>query len=79
MTPDQLFGLLTEANIVSFFFKAFAIFFCSFYLIYGLIITKEVNILNNTLIMKNNRLILYITGIQILIGLALVFLAIFYK
>ncbi len=78
MTLDQLSNLLTEANIISFFFKAFTIFFCSFYFIYGLIITKEVKVLNNTLIMKNNRLILYITSIQILIGLTLIFLAIFY-
>ena len=75
---DQIIAWLTTANIIYFFIKAFAISFSVIYFFYALIITREVQILNHTLIIKHNYLILFLALIEIVLGALLICLAFLY-
>lgn len=66
--PEWLMG----TDFTHFFVKSFALVFCFLYLIYAIIITKEVQTLNKTLEVKNNGIITFITSLQILFAAILI-------
>ena len=76
MTPDQFANLFTTGSIVNFFFKAFAIVFAVMYVFFGIILTRQSQLLNRALVGSNAVLFTVISSIQILIGIVLVYLAI---
>lgn len=76
MSLDQLTNLFATASLIDFFFKAFAIVFAVMYLFYGIIITRQSQLLNRALIGSNAAIFTLISFIQILIGAVLIYLAI---
>lgn len=77
MTFDQITLLFSTSNIIDFFFKAFAIVFAFMYLFYGIVLTRQTQLLNRALVGYNATLFTLISSLQILFGLILVYLAIF--
>ncbi|KKP29279.1 MAG: hypothetical protein UR15_C0018G0005 [Parcubacteria group bacterium GW2011_GWA2_31_28] len=72
----QLFALFDNRDFFSLFFKAFAILFSILYLLYAIVISKQTQVMNHTLSVKNNNIITFISSLHITIGLILVLLAI---
>ncbi|MBI2641629.1 hypothetical protein HYW87_03485 [Candidatus Roizmanbacteria bacterium] len=75
MNFDDLFTLFANQNIIGLFFKTFAVIFSFLYLIYSLVIFKQTQVMTKTLENDSNSFILLISLIQIIIGLALVFIS----
>lgn len=59
-------------------FKIFAIVFSVFYLIYALVISKQTQVMNKTLEVKNNHIFFIISSAQITLGLILIIMAIIF-
>lgn len=63
---------ISSASIFELFFKAFAVLFSVSYLVYAIVITRQTQELNKTFTTKNAPILLFISGIQIILGLVLV-------
>ena len=63
------------SNLFNFFFKAFAITLSLLYLIYTIVIFRQVQIMTRTLITRGNGVIILISFIQILLAVLLIILS----
>lgn len=75
MDFSQFVNQFLGQNTFSLFFKVFSIVFSFLYLIYALVIYKQTEVMTRTLESQQNALILLISLIQIIIGLALLFVS----
>jgi hypothetical protein len=71
---DQFLPLFTTENITKFFFKAFAIVLSVVYLIYVIVLRRQVMVMLKTLIVKNGNILNTISLIQVFIAILLVIL-----
>lgn len=72
---QQFLGLFSQANISSFFFKAFSVIFVVMYLIFAVVIFKQTQVMIKTISGKNYRTITLISGMQILLAIFLLLFA----
>ncbi len=77
MDINAIIDQLRNVDLIYLFFKAFAIVFSLFYLIYALVLLKQTQVMNATLQTGGRALINLISFVQLLIGVLLVLLAIF--
>jgi len=77
MELNDFFAILNGLGINNIFFKIVMIFFAVFYLLYALVISKQVKIMDKTLQDKYNWVVLLITSLQVTVSLILLILAIF--
>lgn len=68
-------GLLTGNNIINLFFKSFSLIFSILYLIYAIVVLKQVQVISDTVQSKTNNTILTVSIIQIFIGVILIYFA----
>lgn len=74
---QQLINLLSQEKVTNLFFKSFIIVFSLMYLVYSLVIYKQTQVMLKTISGKNYKLILVVSGIQIIIAIFLVLFSIF--
>jgi hypothetical protein len=77
MPIDQLISGLSGLDIIKMFFKAFAIIFSLIYFFYAVIITKQTQVLTNTLSVQKSKLIVMISFFHIIMGILALILSIF--
>jgi len=77
MTIDDIIAFLTVDNLVHFFFKAFALLFSFMFLIYSIVVYKQTQVMIKTIESSRSGFIIFVSFIQIIIGIALVILALF--
>jgi hypothetical protein len=65
-------------DILNIFFKMFTISFSVLYFFYALIITRQSQVLNKTVEFKEGGFIVFISSIQMIFGLILIYLSIFF-
>jgi hypothetical protein len=58
--------------IIALFFKAFAIFFATIFLIYSIVILKQTKVMNETFTTKNAALIFAISLFQLILAVLLI-------
>ncbi|OGK24483.1 hypothetical protein A2954_07620 [Candidatus Roizmanbacteria bacterium RIFCSPLOWO2_01_FULL_37_12] len=75
MDFNQFINSFLGQNIFTLFFKVFSVVFSLLYLIYALVIYKQTQVMIRTLESQENSLILLISLIQIIIGIALLFVS----
>lgn len=75
MDLSQFSDFFSGQNIFELFFKVFSVVFSLLYVIYALVIFKQTQVMTRTLENKSNTLILLISLIQIIIGVALLFVS----
>lgn len=75
--PIDLNNLLTNENITLFFVRAFAIVLSFIYLLYALVIARQVGVMNRTLQTSIGAMLTFIAYIQVIIGIGLIIYAIF--
>lgn len=75
MDFSQFINQFLGQNIFTLFFKVFSVVFSFLYLIYALVIYKQTQVMIRTLESKESTLILLISLIQIIIGVALLFVS----
>lgn len=73
---DQILNFFNNQNIISLFFKAFAICFSLIYLFFAIVILKQTQVMSQTVQSKTSSLIFFISLIQLFIGIALFSMAI---
>lgn len=73
----QNLSILNGQTIIMIAFKAFAIVFSLFYLLYAVVVAKQTQVMNKTLEIKNNHIFFIISSAQIITGFILIVLAIF--
>lgn len=73
---SQLISFFTQQNIVNFFFKAFSILFSVMYLIFAFVIYKQTQVMIKTISGHNYSLLLFISGLQIIVAIFLLIFAI---
>ncbi len=71
--------VFSNENIFRFFFKAFAIFFAFLYLLYAIIVQRQTQVMHATVRSPAGSIILSLSLIQIILGVALVIMAIFFN
>lgn len=69
--------LLSNQNVLSFFFKAFSWVFSVIYLLFTLVIYKQTQTMNKTLTTHWGNLIVFISFLQIILALIIILLVIF--
>ncbi len=72
----QNLELLNLENLTAIFFKVFAIIFSAFYVLYAVVISKQTQVMNKTLEVKDKHIFFIVSSMQITIGLILIILAI---
>ncbi len=77
MDINQIVENLRNLDIVYLFFKAFAVLLSFLYLIYAIVILKQVQTMNATVRGSISSLISIVSFVQLIVGLLLVILAIF--
>ena len=75
MNFDQFINQFLGANTFSLFFKVFAVVFSLLYLIYAIVIYKQTQVMTKSLESQKTGLILTVSLIQIVVGLALLFVS----
>lgn len=70
------FDTITGFDIISWFFKAFAILFSIIYLLYAVIVHRQTNVMNKTVTRKSGPILSLISFMQIIFGLILLALSI---
>ncbi len=78
MDLNQLFGIFNSQNIIFVVFKILAIFFSIFYLLYAIVLAKQTQVMDKTLQTGNGSIILIVSSFQIIIGVVILFFAIFF-
>ncbi len=76
MDPTGI-GSITGSVLLNIFFKAFAIAFSGLYVLYAIVLTKQTQELNRTLIVQRSTFLFLVSLSQIVIGFLLLGLAIF--
>ncbi|OGK10707.1 hypothetical protein A2767_04480 [Candidatus Roizmanbacteria bacterium RIFCSPHIGHO2_01_FULL_35_10] len=75
MDFSQFINQFLGREIFTLFFKVFSVVFSLLYLIYSLVIYKQTQVMTRTLESQETTLIQLISLIQIIIGLALLFVS----
>lgn len=75
MDFSQFINQFLGKNVFELFFKVFSVVFSLLYLIYALVIYKQTQVMTRTLISDKNSLILFVSFLQIIVGLLLLFVA----
>ena len=75
---NEILKLFTsESNeLLYLFLKAFAVLFSVSYLVYAVIITRQTQIMNKTLTTKSSGILLFISFLQIIFAIILIFVSI---
>jgi hypothetical protein len=76
--PIDFFNFLTGPQIIILFFKAFGFIFTVMYFVYSLVIYRQVQIMLRTINVNDSKrqsFILIMTGLQLLLGVILLILA----
>lgn len=76
MDITQFLGSLSGTQLVTLFFKAFAVVFSAMFLIYAIVLTRQIRELNNALTDTAGNVIVFITSLEIIFALVLIVLAI---
>ncbi len=76
MSLADVLAILENHNFIAIFFKSVAILLSVLYLLYGLVISKQTQVMNDTLEVNGSKIITFISSLQITIGLLLVLSAI---
>lgn len=69
--------LFSGGDLFNFFFKAFAVVISLIYLVFAIVVFRQTQVMSRSLVTKNNGIIVTISFILILIGVALIFYSIF--
>lgn len=77
MSFDDLSRLLQSQGLTDLFFKLFAIVLAFIFVIYSIVLYRQIGVMNKTLQTKAAVLFQMITLIQLLIALAIFFIAVF--
>lgn len=77
MDLKQIFELFSQQNIFSITFKVVAIFFSFFYLLYAIVIAKQIQVMNKTLETKRKDVFVLISAVQTAVAVIILILAIF--
>jgi hypothetical protein len=65
-------------NILNIFLKMFSISFSVLYFFYAVIITRQTQVLDKTVEFKEGKFIIFASFIQVIFGLILIYLSIFF-
>lgn len=76
MDINQIIGFINGSNIVSLFFKWFAVAFALIYFIFTVVISKQTQVMSKTVQSKTNGLILFVSTVQLLLGFGLFIMAV---
>lgn len=69
---------LSDRNLISLFFKAFAVILSFLYLIYTIIAQRQTKLMIRTLASPRQGLILFISTLQVFVAIALVIMALLF-
>ena len=69
---QSLISNVSSMSIFELFFKSFAVLFSVSYLVYAIVITRQTQELNKTFTSKDAGFLIFISAIQMLLGLVLV-------
>jgi len=75
MDFNQFFS---NQTLLGFFLKSFALVFAVIYLLYAVIIYKQTQVMNKTLTTSGNKLIVFISFLQIILSLFTIVLAVIF-
>ncbi len=75
---EEIIRLFTsDSNEILFLFmKAFAVLFSFLYLVYAVIITRQTQIMNKTFHTKSSGILLFISFVQVIFAIILIFVSI---
>lgn len=77
MDIEQFLNIFNSPEIFNVFFKAVTIFLSAFYVLYSVIIAKQVRIMNKTLEHSFNQVIFAVCSVQTTVALILLIFTIF--
>jgi len=77
MDISQLIQLFIGHGAVGFFFKAFSIIFALLYLLFSAVLYRQVITMNRTFETKGAHSLMIISAVQIIVAIAVLFLALF--
>ena len=69
---------ITDAEFITFFFKAFAIVFSILFVVYTIIMSRQTKVLTTTLETQSNSFIVLISNVQLVVSIFILLLAIFF-
>ena len=75
--PNTIGNIFAISNLENFFIKAFAIVLSFVYLLYSVVITRQVGVMNRTLRTPLGTFLTFVSFIQILVAIGLVLYAVF--
>ena len=74
---ENLFTI-SDAEFITFFFKAFAVVFSILFVVYAIIMTRQTKVLTTTLETQSNSFIVLISNVQLVVSIFILLLAIFF-
>lgn len=77
MDFSQLSNIFTNKDLFAFVFKILAIILSVFYLFYAIVVLKQTQVMNKALEVQGNKIFFIVAGLQIIVALVIIFLAIF--
>jgi hypothetical protein len=77
MEPSQFFDFITGGALTDIIFKSAAVFLAVLYLLYAIVITKQVKIMDRSLEAPFNQVIFLVCSIQTTVALILLIFALF--
>ncbi|OGK37890.1 hypothetical protein A3F03_01600 [Candidatus Roizmanbacteria bacterium RIFCSPHIGHO2_12_FULL_41_11] len=72
----NLIPSLSDLNIITFFFKAFAVLFAFIYLVFAIAVTRQTQVMLKTVTNNHSRLLMIISSLQIIFAVILIFFSI---
>ena len=77
LDPNIIGNIFAVTSLENFFIKAFAVVLSFIYLLYAIVITRQVGVMNRTLRTPLGGLLTFISFLQVIIALGLVIYAVF--
>lgn len=74
---EQFLSSITGNDLISWFFKAFAILLSFMFLLYSIMVYRQTQVMNKTVTRQSGPLLLAISGFQLILAILLIYLAIF--
>ena len=72
----NLIPSLSDLNIITFFFKAFAVLFAFIYLVFAIAVTRQTQVMLKTVTNNHSRLLMIISSLQIIFAVILILFSI---
>ncbi len=69
---------VSDGDLISFFFKAFAVVFSFLFVVYSVVLVRQTEVLNSTLETKNKGAISFGSNVQLLLSVFILLLALFF-